>query len=344
MRPDLAIVSAAGAHPVSDFVFAEVTDADGISGTGEATVMPVWSGESQQSALHAINGILGPALIGHEATDVAAAGDLMDRLLIGNPFSKAAVEMALLDLAGKALGVPASTLLGGRRRSGPVRLKFSIGAFPPAEAARVARHAAGIGLTAVKVKVGLDVKTDLERVKAVRDELGPAFPVGVDANGGWTEAETLAAIPTLEKLDVLVLEQPLRRGDFSGSARIRSRTHIPLMLDESIFTVEDALTAVNSAACDVISIYPGKNGGIVKALTIASIAAASGLECVIGSNLEMEPGTAAMLTLASLVPVLSQAVPHDIIGPLYYDGGPQCLRYESGGAWIPEGPGLGLTS
>ena len=344
VRPDLAIVSAAGSHPVSNFAMVEVVGEGGAAGIGEATVMPTWSGESQQSVIHAVTEILAPALVGSEASAISAAADVMDRVLFANPFTKAAVEMALLDLTGKAAGLPAAALLGGRRRTGPVRLKFSIGAFPPAEAARVARHAASIGLTAVKVKVGLDLTTDLARVEAVRRELGPEFPVGVDANGGWTEAETIAAIPVLEKLGVIALEQPLRRGDFRGAARIRRRTRIPVMLDESIFTVEDALEAVRNDACDLISIYPGKNGGILRSLAIANIAAAAGLECVIGSNLEMEPATAAMLTLASVVPTLSESVPHDIIGPLYYDGAPRGIRYESGCAWIPEGPGLGLEN
>jgi muconate cycloisomerase len=342
VRPDLAIVSAAGSHPVSNFAMVEVTGESGLTGLGEATVVPVWSGESQASALHAVNEILASALIGREVCDVAAAAEVMDRSLIGNPFTKAAVEMALLDLAGKALGVPVTDLLGGRRRTGPIRLKFSIGAFPPADAVRVARHAAGLGLTAVKVKVGLDVRSDLARVEAVRGELGPEFPIGVDANGGWTEAEVAAVIPALEKLGVIALEQPLRRGDFRGSARIRSRTRIPVMLDESVFTVEDAVEAVRNDACDLISVYPGKNGGLLKSLTIANLAAAAGLECVIGSNLEMEPGTAAMLALASVVPALSGSVPHDIIGPLYYDGTPRTIRYEAGCASTPPGPGLGL--
>jgi L-alanine-DL-glutamate epimerase-like enolase superfamily enzyme len=115
------------------------------------------------------------------------------------------------------------------------------------------------------------------------------------------------------------------------------------MLDESVFTVEDALEAVRADACDLISIYPGKNGGILKSLAIANIAAAAGLECVIGSNLEMETGTAAMITLAVAAPALSSSVPHDIIGPLYYaERKSEALRYDAGCVAIPAGPGLGV--
>ena len=119
----------------------------------------------------------------------------MDRILIGNPFLKAAVEMALLDIVGKALSVPIHILLGGARRPAEINLRFSIGAFPPAEATRVARHALELGLRAVKVKVGLDVTGDIARVEAVRSAVGNDMRVAVDGNGGWTEADTRRAIP-----------------------------------------------------------------------------------------------------------------------------------------------------
>jgi L-alanine-DL-glutamate epimerase-like enolase superfamily enzyme len=341
VRAEFAIVSAAGSHPVSDFAQVEITADNGVSGIGEASVTAVWSGETQASVIHAISNILAPVLMGRDPQDVAAAAEVMDRALVDNPFTKAAVEMALLDLAGKSLGVPAFVLLGGRRRTGPIGLKFSIGAFKPAKAAQVALRAAEMGLKAVKIKVGLDVATDIERVEAVRRELGEDFPIGVDANGGWTEAETVAALPQLERLGVMVLEQPLRRGDFLGSRRIRNRTAIPVMLDESIFTSEHALEAVRQSACDLISIYPGKNGGILKSLAIANLAAVAGMECIIGSNLEMETATAAMVTLAATAPALCERVNHDIIGPLYYDGGSQ-IQYESGCVVQLTGPGLGV--
>ena len=140
------------------------------------------------------------------------------------------------------------------------------------------------------------------------------------------------------------LEQPLRRGDFRGSARLRQQTSIPLMLDESIFTPGDALQAIREEACDLISIYPGKNGGILRSLEIAQMAANAGLKCVIGSNLEMDLGTTAMLHTAVAVPQLATSVDHDVIGPLYYEhhytDAP--IRYRNGCAVLPDGPGLGI--
>ncbi len=335
VRPELAIVSAAGAHRVSRYVIVVLRTDEGLSGFGEADVVPVWSGESQSGALAAVREILAPAILGADPLAISALTEAMDRALVGNPFTKAAIEMAALDLACQILNAPVHVLLGGARRAPRIPLKFSIGAFAPAEAARVAGTALALGLRAVKVKVGTDLAEDLARVEAVRQAAGPQVRVGVDANGGWTESQALAALPHLERLGVNVLEQPLRRGDFRGCARLRGRTWIPILLDESIFTPQEALEAVRADACDLISIYPGKNGGIRRSLEIAQMAAAAGLECVIGS--------AAMLQLAVAVPNLASRVDHDIIGPLYYSEriGTPPIAFENGCAVVPTGPGLG---
>lgn len=344
VRPDLAIVSAAGKHPESHYLILKISAEDGTVGYGEATLAPVWSGESQATAASMIREILAPLLIGKDALDRNALADSMDRFLIGNPFTKAALEMALVDLAAKILKTPACVLLGGPRREPRIHLKFSIGAFSPSEAARVARHAVGLGLRSCKVKVGLDVSTDIARVEAVRSEVGPDFRVAVDANAGWTENDAARAIPHLERLNVNALEQPIRRGDFRGCARLRQRTSIPIMLDESIFTRQDAMEAIRADACDLISIYPGKNGGIFRSLEIAQMAAAAGLECIIGSNLEMDLGSAAMLHLAVSAPALATHVDHDIIGPLYYERHftRSPILFAGGCALLPAGAGWGV--
>lgn len=345
VRPEVAIVSAAGSHRESHYVVVAIRSDEGHTGFGEATVQEVWSGESQQSALFAIQEILAPHLMGQDPLHIAALADTMDHFLQVNSFTKAAIEMALFDLAGKKLGVPAHMLMGGPRRPSEIRLRFSIGAFAPAEAAQVAIGAIERGVRAVKVKVGLDRAADIARVAAVRSAVGENFRVAVDANCGWNESDTLWAIPHLERLGVNAIEQPLARRDFRGCARLRTRTHIPIMLDESVFTRQDALEAIRHEACDLLNIYPGKNGGMLRSLEIAQMAANAGLRCTIGSNLEMDLGTAAMLHLAIAVPALASEVDHDAIGPLYYERHftSPLIQYADGCATVPEGPGLGVN-
>lgn len=344
VNPKLAIVSAAGAHPESQYLTVVIHTDEGVMGYGEATVAPAWSGENQGTALALIQQLLANLLIGADPLQTNMLTDRLDRMLIANPFTKAALEMALLDLKGKILGLPVYMLLGGSRRPSKIPLKFSIGAFSPKEAVRIAKHAADLGLKAAKVKVGLIVEEDIARVEAVRSEMGDDFRLAVDANSGWTEADAVRALPALERLRVNAIEQPLRRGDFRGCHRLRQRTHIPLMLDESVFTRQDALEAIRADACDFISIYPGKNGGILRSMEIAQMASSAGIECTIGSNLEMDLGTAAMLHLAVAIPNLATSVDHDILGPLYYleHLTQRPIAYEDGCAVLPEGNGLGL--
>ncbi|MGH9585478.1 MAG: mandelate racemase/muconate lactonizing enzyme family protein, partial [Acidobacteriaceae bacterium] len=344
VRPDLAIVTAAGIHPESHYLIVKITVDEGLSGYGEATLAHVWSGEHQTAAQAILREILAPLLIGKDVLQLNALSDEMDKFLIGNPFIKAAVEMALVDLAARALNVPACVLLGGPRRPPLIPQKFSIGAFLPREAARVARYAASLGLRSAKVKVGFRVSDDIARVEAVRSEVGAEFHLGVDANAGWTESDATCALQHLERLGVNVIEQPIRRGDFRGCARLRQRTGIPIMLDESVFTRQDALEAIRLDACDFLSVYPGKNGGIFRSLEIANMAASAGLELVIGSNLETDLGSAAMLHLAVAMPALATEVAHDVIGPLYYERhftNPP-IAYADGSAIVPEGIGWGV--
>ncbi len=344
VNPDIFIQSSLGKHRKSPYVLVTVETNTGVRGYGEATVMPRWSGETQHSAIAAIEDLLTTPLLGLDLCDINEALAIMDRELHANEFTKAAIEMALWDAWGKSLGVPVWKLLGGQRRDLSIPLKISIGAFSPAEAARRVTLAKQRGFKACKVTVGIAVKTDLERVAAVREAVGADFPVGVDANGGWSESQAVQALPGLERLRVNMIEQPLARWDFRGSARLRRLTPLPVMIDEGIFTAAHAMEAIRQDACDIISIYPGKNGGIRRSMQIAEMAHAAGMECVIGSNLELDLATSAMLQVAVAIPNLSMRVNHDIIGPFYYlDHVTQpVIRIEDGLAWAPEGPGLGL--
>lgn len=344
LKPDLIMVNSLGRHAISELVILAIRTEEGLVGFGEASGSPTWSGELQNATIEIIQNCLAPIVLGRDPRDITALSAAMDCAMQHNHFAKAAIEMALMDLVGRFLHVPINLLLGGLVHSGPIPLKFSIGAYPPSVAANVAENLAKTGFRAFKVKVGRDVSTDVARVEAVRSALGSECRIAVDANGGWTENDFSIARRSLERAGVNALEEPLRRGDFRGSARIRQQTSIPLVLDESIFTPEQALEAVRSDACDLISIYPGKNGGIRRSLQIANIAHAAGIDCVIGSNLEGSVGSAAMLQLAAAIPNLSSSVDHEIIGPLYHvcTLDPDMPKFTDGKAEIPSDPGLGV--
>jgi muconate cycloisomerase len=347
VRREVAIVSSLGQHVVGNYVLVRVSDDAGRAGLGEASVTSVWSGETQAGAIALIHDVLKPLLLGADPFDSEWIARRLGRAAFGNSFARAAVEMALLDLQGKALGVPLYKLLGGRDAPAAergVRLKFVVGAVEPALAAERARGMVARGWRAIKVKVGRNPPQDVERLRAVRAAIGPDVFLSVDANGGYTVAEAVWAARRLEGLDVALFEQPTRRGDHAAMARVRRRSGLPVMADESVFTPQDALELVRAGAADVLSLYPGKHGGVRATQAVAGLAEAAGLPCTIGSNLEREVATAAMAHVAVATPnVDCERYPGDLIGPLYFEESlTNPLRYDADRLFVPEGPGLGV--
>jgi muconate cycloisomerase len=348
VRPEFYIVSSAGAHAVSRYVMVAVEADDGLTGWGEATVVPLWSGESQGGALALVRDYFAPLLVGREVGELAgveAVARDMDAAAVDNPFTKAAVEMALLDLLGKRQDKPIYELLGGAANPLEIPIKFSIGLREPDDAANIAAGKVKQGFTAIKLKVGPDPEKDLARVRAVREAVGPAVRMNVDVNGGWTVEQSVREIARYAPFGLEYVEQPTPRWDLDALAQVRRAVDVPIMADEAVFSVQHAEMALAKGAADLISIYPGKNGGILKSKRISEMAADAGVGCHIGSNLEWDLGTAAMCQLAAAcanVPV--ERFPVDILGPLYYAAKPRSkpAQFHGGRVRVPAGSGLGM--
>src|SRR5665213_2645577 len=344
VRPEYYIVSAAGAHAVSRYVFVNIETDGGLTGWGEATVVPLWSGESQGGAMALINDYFAPMLDDEDPADYVSLIARMDGI-IDNPFTKAAIEMALLDLAGKQQERPLYELLGGAQNPLQIPIKFSIGLREPDDTAAIAAKKVKQGVTASKIKVGPDPEKDLRRVQAVREAVGPDIRLNVDVNGGWSVEQAIREIPRYEKFHLEYVEQPTPRWDIEGMARVRAASSLPIMADESVFTVLQAEQVIAKKAADLISIYPGKNGGILKAQKICRLAEDAGVGCHLGSNLEWDIGTSAMCHLAAACSnVQMQKFPVDILGPLYYAVHPRNkpIIFQNGHVLVPTGPGLGI--
>jgi muconate cycloisomerase len=355
IHPELAIISSLGEHLCGQYVLVRVSDDAGRIGLGEASVTSVWSGETQAGTIALVHEVLAPLVIGADPFDIEWISRRMDQAAFGNSFAKGAVEMALLDLQGQALSVPVYKLLGGRASGGcqppddlGIRLKFVVGAVEPDVAAQRAYRMVERGWRAIKVKVGRHPhpQADVDRLRAVREAIGPDIWLSVDANGGYTVEQAVWVAPRLEKLNVVLFEQPTRRGDHVAMAEVRRRSGIPIMADESVFTPLDALEVIRHQAADVLSLYPGKHGGIRATQQIAKLAEAAGIPCTIGSNLEREVATAAMAHVTVCTANLQcERFPGDLIGPVYYEQSltREPLRYEADRLWVPETPGLGVA-
>ena len=344
LKPGMTTKTSHGSQVTSPYVIVRVHTDDGLVGLGEATVAPRWSGETSQGCVAVIQGLISEALVGEDPTRVTLLRSRLEGVIRLNPFTKAGVEMALWDLAGKAAGVPIYQLLGGKvREEMPIRMV--VGSLDTQRVIELARQFLDRGVRCLKIKVGLNPDQDVERVRAVRELTGPEIPISVDANCGWTSYQARTTLDRLREFDILFAEQPLPIGNPSDLAALRRHTDIPIMADESAFTSKDIwhLTALN--AVDIISVYPGKNGGIQATVEAVHTAKAAGIPCAMGSNLELGIGTAAMLHLGAALPTIaSEQFPGDFIGPLYHevDMLTSPLTLGPGAAQVPEGPGLGV--
>jgi L-alanine-DL-glutamate epimerase-like enolase superfamily enzyme len=344
IRPEVAIRARGGTHSVSPFLLVKVHTDEGLYGLGEVSCTPRWSGEDQFTAAHFVRTLLEPALVGEDPREIERLSGRMRGALAGNPFTKAALEMALWDIAGKAAGVPVYRLLGGPVRES-VPIKWSISGVEPERAAAIARWAMEQGFETVKVKVGIDPEHDVARVRAVRKEIGDKVRLGVDANGAWTPEMAVTMIRRLEEFGIYFAEQPVPAGGVEGLVEVRRQVSVPIIADESVYSPQDAVGIVKAQAADALSVYVGKAGGIGGAFAIAAIAEAAKLGCTIGSNLELGVGTAAMIHLAMAAPgITGEQYPCDIIGPLYYrdDILTEPLPLVRGRALAIDRPGLGV--
>jgi len=252
--------------------------------------------------------------------------------------------MALWDILGQAAGLPLYRLWGGPVREF-VPTKFSVSGLEPGKAADLAAWAVSQGFHTMKVKVGIDPEGDVTRVRAVREAIGPKVRLGVDANGGWSPRVAIQTIRRMGEFDIYFAEQPVPPLDVSWMADVRKNVAVPIMADESVNTVQDAMSVARAEAADVLSVYVGKGGSLSMARKVAAVAEAAGLVCTVGSNLEMGIASAAMIHLAMTTRAIhADEFPCDILGPFFYEDDilAEPLPIQAGRAAPSARPGLGV--
>ena len=329
----------------AQFLIVRVLTDAGIAGAGEANGAPRWSGETVWGAKALVDEILAPQICGADPRDIVDINHRMDRVCKHNWFTKAALEMACWDIHGRAQDKPVYELLGGPKRSQVVRGRFGMGAYEPNMAHALAVELVAAGFETIKVKVGGEPAVDIERVRVVRQVLGPDGSLVIDGTGGWDADTAIDCVKRLEDCNIDWVEQPTPAGDYAALARVRVETGRRIMADDACFDLLAAQTLLGYRCCDGLSVYPGKNGGISKAMGIAEMAGAQGIPCTIGSNLELDIATAAMGHLVLGCENLAvERNPGDMRGPDQYEVSivKNPIRIEGPLTTVPEGPGLGV--
>jgi muconate cycloisomerase len=331
--------------PHADFVVVLIRTDEGVVGLGEAPLEYTWTGEDFRISKHCIDAHLTPALIGENPLQIRNLLRKMDERIAGNPYSKAAIEMALWDILGKVSNQPLYNLLGGKVRD-RVTLKFVASQEDLDATVKLAAEAVQKGFRTIKLKVGFDVERDVAKVAAVRRAVGDGVRIAVDANAAWNVPDAISAIRQMEKYDLLFIEQPVKQQNPKWMAEVRRRTNTLIAAHESLFTLQDAVWAIQYDFADIWAITPSTHGGLCQSCKIMTLAEAHGASCLIGSTIELGISTAALIHLAVATPILDgDRYPSDIIGPLYHEDDiiEKPIAIQEGFAYVPDdGPGLGV--
>lgn len=332
---------------------------EGITGLGEATVMREWGGdhgmyygESPGTTLAVLQEDLFPAIRGRDPLDVEQILEVMDRTIKGYPYAKAAIDLALHDIIGRASGLPVHQLLGGCYRD-RIPLAQSLGMMETDKAVAEAVEAVREGIRTIKVKVGLDYAHDEEVVREVRAAVGLDVAITLDANQAYPTPKTaVQQIRRLERYGLLLVEQPVEGLD--AMAEVTRAVDTWIMADESAWSPRDVLKIAERRAADAISIYTTKPGGLFRARQVAAVAQAAGLPCNVNGSGELGVGNAAnvhlaasakIISLASVFPATAPAErqPTRIAGRQYVDDiVREPFGYADGCVLVSRAPGLGV--
>lgn len=327
---------------VTTNIVALVTDTGDV-GYGEAPPTAAITGDTDGSITCILTTRIAPALIGRDVSELQDAVSAVAHSAVGNTSAKAAADIALHDLWGKLCGQPLYRLWGGTKRT--FTTDYTISLNTPEEMVRDAAEAVRDGYDALKIKVGIDSRLDMERIGAVRRAVGPEVLLRVDANQGWTPKEAIRAIRYMEDegLDIELVEQPVACHDIEGLKRVTDAVETAILADESVYSPRDALRLISLRAADMLNIKLMKSGGLSGALTICGMAESAGMECMIGAMMESKVSVTAAAHLAMARRVVTK---YDLDPPVLCASDPVRggVIYDGAVLELNDAPGLGIDS
>jgi o-succinylbenzoate synthase len=320
----------------------EVVDDDGVSGYGEAPQVWRVTGESLAGAEACLSGPLADVVRGRSPDDLRDLGAALLDAVVGNFGAKAAMDVALHDLAARQAGVSLAAFLGGSTGAQRVPTDVTVSAGEPDELAATATKRTAEGFTVLKLKVGTDAAHDVARVRAVR-EAAPEARIRVDANQGWTPDQAIAVIRAMEDagLDVEFVEQPVERHDVRGLATVTAAVDTPVMADESVFGLRDLAAVIDLRAADLVNVKLAKCGGLGVARDLLERTRTAGMGTIVGSMMEGPIGVGAA---AALVAAVDTSHVSDLDAAWWASASPVVggATYDAGVIVLPGAPGLGI--
>ena len=325
----------------ADNVLVRVELDGGHVGWGEAASAHSMTGETVESMMAAVRH-MAPALLDMDGADIEAVSTRMDQLMYYNQSAKSAVEMALHDALGKALGKPVYELLGGKKRGRvPVLWLLGTGSIDGDIAEAKAKQAAGF--VAFKVKVGVgDPLDDALRTRKVCEALGRGLLISSDANQGYSLEQALAYVKAVDGSGLDFFEQPISGHNIDGMATLAAATGIPIGFDEGLHGMEDLLQHHERKAARGCSLKTIKLGGLKGVMHAAELCQKLGMHVNLACKVaESGIAAASLMQLAAAVPevawgvsISNQYLADDIVRAT--------IKVVDGHAEVPVGVGLGV--
>lgn len=322
-----------------------VTATGGAVGYGNIDPTPGYSKESIEDSLKMIRDRLAPAVIGMDPTNLHRLNAKLEATTPDYLDAKATLDMACTDLSARVAGMPVHTYLGGAVKD---RVSFNawIGILPPDEAAKETRGWQDKGFNSCKIKVGGDIKADRDRVKAVREAVGPSFNIRIDANAGYDADTSIELAKLVAPYRLQLFEQPVPADDIAGMARVRKAANavgVPIMADESVLDHASLIRIIRMDAADIVKVKVMKQGGFLATRRMIATAEAAGIRCVVGHGFGLGVNTMAEIMVAATSDNVIDGL--ECVGPLKTkdDVVTQKLDLTRGSIALPGGAGLGVT-
>jgi L-alanine-DL-glutamate epimerase-like enolase superfamily enzyme len=264
---------------------------EGVTGIGESSFVPGGgvSEEMPESTKPLIDVHLTPILIGEDPFDIERIHRKMDAVVPRNLIAKCGIDLALWDLMGKAVGQPAYKLLGGCFDP-QILCTYTLSIDPPEKMAEQAAFRRSQGYKTLVVKIGRDPGTDLQRLKLVREAVGAEVSLRLDANEAYWPEQAIGIIRRMEQYHPEFVEEPVKRWDLDGMAKVARSVGVPISSDESNTSVESVMEIIRKEAAGIINIKISKNGGLYRSKKIAALAEAAGIPCIVGGANTYEIG------------------------------------------------------
>lgn len=340
VKRERAIRNGRYTYSVSGTVITRVTTDDGVQGIG-------WAGgqAGPDMAIYAAAKALGPLAVGLGVFDTE---QLWERMYQPKLFGRrglttramASIDIAMWDAAGKSVGVPLYKLLGGYRSKVPAYLAggYYLEDKGLDELADEMREKVAAGARYVKMKIaGAPISEDVERVRVVREAIGPEINLMVDANNGYSPLEAIRIARRIEDLDIFWFEEPVHAEDYEGLAQVRANTAIPIATGENEYTRYGFRDLISSGGADILQPDANVLGGVTEYRHIASLASAH--------NLPIAPHGSALLHVHLVAAISNGLIVEHVVTEGQTARGIFRTRMsldDAGMVSPPDAPGLGV--